>query len=64
MTSEQIKLIVIIVIVIVLIVTRAWIFILDTIINLIKRIFKLENVSEHKWHIKKNNEKKWLFKII
>lgn len=57
MTSGHIKLVLIIIVIILLIMTRAWLFIIDTIINVIKRIFKIEGTSEHKWHIKRNERK-------
>ncbi|MCI8330842.1 MAG: hypothetical protein HFE04_01935 [Bacilli bacterium] len=53
MTKEHLKITIIIIIIILLIITRAWILILDTVVNIIKKILKKENVSEHKWHIKK-----------
>ncbi len=57
MTKGQLKITIIILIIVILIITRAWLFILDMTINLIKRIFKIENPSEHKWHIKRGNKK-------
>lgn len=61
MTKEHLKITIIIIIIILLIITRAWILILDTVVNIIKKILKKENVSEHKWHIKnsKNRRKRW-----
>lgn len=62
MTKEHLKIVIIIIIIILLIVTRAWIFILDTVINLVKRVFKIGNPSTHKWNIKRN-DKKWCTRL-
>ena len=54
--KKEIKIIIIIAVVIIVVSTRAWLFILDKIVNLIKKIFKLGTPSTHKWHIKKNKK--------